>query len=371
MPVRGMRTGRVGRSIPRPSPSGRRPEEVLTDCTRTTTVLVAVLVEVGATRHGRQHRHLVVVTHRVGALRRLSVAPHLRPFEHCGEVLSVAIRGRIEHRADGGSRRARPVPSPLRLVRRRRAGGRPWQTASLEARRSRTGNPHRPPMGGASGAASYHRWMARILLVRHGESEWNALGRWQGQADSPLSDLGRQQAKAASRSAGLGRCGRQLGPPAGPGDRRDPRPPSWASARSSSMPDLRERDAGEWSGLTRARDPRAVPRAGCPTTRRSATARTSHELTAAARVGERRGPAAPGPRRPRLASPRSSETARRSRSPTAVSCTRSKATSAAGGPASPTSGDGGWRSPTTVSTLGERVILVDPHDVAVTTPDQI
>ncbi|CAN5174899.1 hypothetical protein BH18ACT4_BH18ACT4_05500 [soil metagenome] len=29
----------------------------------------------------------------------------------------------------------------------------------------------------------------RLLLVRHGQSEWNAVGRWQGQADPPLTDL--------------------------------------------------------------------------------------------------------------------------------------------------------------------------------------
>lgn len=34
----------------------------------------------------------------------------------------------------------------------------------------------------------------RLLLVRHGESEWNAAGRLQGQADPPLSALGRHQA---------------------------------------------------------------------------------------------------------------------------------------------------------------------------------
>ena len=34
----------------------------------------------------------------------------------------------------------------------------------------------------------------RILLVRHGESIWNAEGRWQGSADPPLSDAGRAQA---------------------------------------------------------------------------------------------------------------------------------------------------------------------------------
>ena len=34
----------------------------------------------------------------------------------------------------------------------------------------------------------------RLLLVRHGESIWNAEGRWQGSADPPLSDAGRAQA---------------------------------------------------------------------------------------------------------------------------------------------------------------------------------
>ncbi len=35
----------------------------------------------------------------------------------------------------------------------------------------------------------------RVLLVRHGESIWNAEGRWQGAADPPLSDDGRAQAR--------------------------------------------------------------------------------------------------------------------------------------------------------------------------------
>jgi len=87
-------------------------------------------------------------------------------------------------------------------------------------------------------------------MVRHGQSEWNAVGRWQGQADPPLSDLGRAQARAAAHSLGaldavfasdLQRAtetaviiATQLG--IGP---------------VVIEPDLRERDAGEWSGLTR------------------------------------------------------------------------------------------------------------------------
>ena len=40
----------------------------------------------------------------------------------------------------------------------------------------------------------------RLIIVRHGESEWNRIGRYQGQHDAPLSDLGLRQAEAlASR----------------------------------------------------------------------------------------------------------------------------------------------------------------------------
>jgi len=37
-----------------------------------------------------------------------------------------------------------------------------------------------------------------MLLVRHGQSEWNALGRWQGTADPALTELGRRQALHAA-----------------------------------------------------------------------------------------------------------------------------------------------------------------------------
>lgn len=37
--------------------------------------------------------------------------------------------------------------------------------------------------------------MATLLLVRHGETEWNATHRWQGFTGPPLNELGRQQAQ--------------------------------------------------------------------------------------------------------------------------------------------------------------------------------
>ncbi|NBO80127.1 MAG: histidine phosphatase family protein [Actinobacteria bacterium] len=39
---------------------------------------------------------------------------------------------------------------------------------------------------------------ARVLMVRHGESEWNVLGKWQGRADIALTEAGRQQARSAA-----------------------------------------------------------------------------------------------------------------------------------------------------------------------------
>ncbi|NJM07711.1 histidine phosphatase family protein [Candidatus Gracilibacteria bacterium] len=36
----------------------------------------------------------------------------------------------------------------------------------------------------------------RMIIVRHGESEWNRIHRYQGQMDAPLSDLGLRQAEA-------------------------------------------------------------------------------------------------------------------------------------------------------------------------------
>jgi probable phosphoglycerate mutase len=100
--------------------------------------------------------------------------------------------------------------------------------------------------------------MTRALLLRHGQSEWNAVGRWQGQADPALTDLGRHQALHACR--GLGAVDAIVA-----SDLQ--RASETAAIISAELgvgpvvvdPDLRERHAGEWQGLTRAEIEQAWP----------------------------------------------------------------------------------------------------------------
>ncbi len=40
---------------------------------------------------------------------------------------------------------------------------------------------------------------AEVFLLRHGETRWNAVGRFQGQRDSPLTARGRDQAAQLGR----------------------------------------------------------------------------------------------------------------------------------------------------------------------------
>jgi broad specificity phosphatase PhoE len=43
----------------------------------------------------------------------------------------------------------------------------------------------------------------RLLVVRHGQTEWNATNRWQGRADVPLDDEGQRQAAEAALALGM------------------------------------------------------------------------------------------------------------------------------------------------------------------------
>lgn len=89
-----------------------------------------------------------------------------------------------------------------------------------------------------------------LLVVRHGQSEWNAIGRWQGHADPLLSELGRRQAAVAAGSIGSvdGIVSSDL--------HRALDTATIIAERLGVGPvttdvRLRERDAGEWTGLTK------------------------------------------------------------------------------------------------------------------------
>ncbi len=94
--------------------------------------------------------------------------------------------------------------------------------------------------------------MTTLLLARHGETDWNVEGRWQGWADAPLNDNGRAQARELAEqlrstpfdavySSDLKRAHETAEIVAAPHD-----VPVIADAG------LREIDVGSWSGLTRA-----------------------------------------------------------------------------------------------------------------------
>lgn len=102
--------------------------------------------------------------------------------------------------------------------------------------------------------------MKRLYLIRHGETEWNAVGRLQGSSDIALNDTGRAQ--ALRLAANLSKHGAER---------------VWTSDLSraretgaiiaahlgldtpSTEPDLRERRFGVFEGLTRDEIARRYP----------------------------------------------------------------------------------------------------------------
>ncbi|HET9061200.1 MAG TPA: histidine phosphatase family protein [Acidimicrobiales bacterium] len=97
--------------------------------------------------------------------------------------------------------------------------------------------------------------MGRLLLVRHGQSTWNAAGRWQGWADPPLTELGEDQARAAGRA--LAASGANFAVVASSTLARARRTAELMAAEIAyrgellTEPELREQDMGEWTGLDR------------------------------------------------------------------------------------------------------------------------
>jgi len=89
----------------------------------------------------------------------------------------------------------------------------------------------------------------RILLARHGETPWNAEGRYQGQIDIPLSPIGEAQAQALGERLKSIDITRAV---ASPLSRAQHTAQLALGARADMLltePDLQEIAHGEWEGL--------------------------------------------------------------------------------------------------------------------------
>lgn len=92
--------------------------------------------------------------------------------------------------------------------------------------------------------------MTRLIVWRHGNTDWNAGDRVQGQTDTELNDLGREQAKAAAQLLAALRPDAIVA-----SDLRRAADTADALAALTGLPvrldrRLRERHYGRWQGLT-------------------------------------------------------------------------------------------------------------------------
>ena len=89
--------------------------------------------------------------------------------------------------------------------------------------------------------------MTTLLLARHGETDWNREGRWQGGSDTSLNERGREQARELAQqldsvdaiySSDLARAAETAAIIAGT-----------LGVEVRVDPRLRERSFGDWEGL--------------------------------------------------------------------------------------------------------------------------
>jgi broad specificity phosphatase PhoE len=107
-----------------------------------------------------------------------------------------------------------------------------------------------------------------IYLVRHGETEWNAQGRFQGSLDSPLTRRGREQAELAGRILAAHvdpAISMEVSPLGRARETASLLRRHFAAAEPALEPRLREVSLGSWDGLDmveiHAEWPRALKRA--------------------------------------------------------------------------------------------------------------
>jgi glucosyl-3-phosphoglycerate phosphatase len=110
--------------------------------------------------------------------------------------------------------------------------------------------PAAAPAEAPRGGGRFREHSVRLVLWRHGQTQWNVEGRFQGQSDIPLDPVGEQQAERAARllaglrpdaiiSSDLGRAMATAAPLA-----------RLTGLTVTLDKDLRERYGGLWEGLT-------------------------------------------------------------------------------------------------------------------------
>jgi broad specificity phosphatase PhoE len=101
-----------------------------------------------------------------------------------------------------------------------------------------------------------------LILIRHGQTEWNATSRWQGQADPPLNAVGHEQAQHTAQELSGQKIDVLIS-----SDLKRARETAEIIAATLSLevrfePRLREINLGDWQGLysteIRARWPQEV-----------------------------------------------------------------------------------------------------------------
>jgi broad specificity phosphatase PhoE len=93
-----------------------------------------------------------------------------------------------------------------------------------------------------------------FLLLRHGESEWNAEGRWQGQGDPSLTETGRRQVQRAAQTLALSQEPPLIQKIISSDLKRAAQSAQIMGEALGLQPQydsrLRELDVGEWEGLS-------------------------------------------------------------------------------------------------------------------------
>jgi broad specificity phosphatase PhoE len=185
-----------------------------------------------------------------------------RAADRAGVSLSV-VEGRPLRELPGAERvelvRAGvPAPAERDIVRRAALRGVGGSRCEVTLRPAAARVPGASAPVGGDGGRCYVLAVTRILVVRHGQSEWNAQGRWQGQENPPLTDLGRQQARDAARAVGAVDAIY-----ASPLDRAATTAHLIAEATGVGpvvvVEGLMERHAGAWQGMTRDEIEEAFP----------------------------------------------------------------------------------------------------------------